>query len=179
MIESMKVLIVVCIIFAAVFASGLVLIIWLGHRSKYRRAAKRILKQIDSLPPEQLSATLSTVHHFVFEELVLLQLKRKGAKVLQNRRYTNDGGIDGRYRYGKQKRWNLIQTKRYALNQHAAASDVAKLSAQCTRTCVDGLFITTGRMSAQLKRKYGEQLHLVDRDNVAFFFRSHEMRKKR
>ncbi len=174
----MKVLIIVCIIFALVFVAGLVLVMSLGHRSKYRRVAKRILKHIDSLPPEQLPATLSTVHHFVFEELILLQLKRKGADVLQNRRYTNDGGIDGRYRYGKQKRWNLIQAKRYALNQHAAASDVAKLSAQCTRACVDGLFITTGRMSAQLKRKYGEQLHLVDRDNVALFFKSHDLSKK-
>ncbi len=36
MIESMKVLIIVCIIFALVFVAGLVLVMSLGHRSKYR-----------------------------------------------------------------------------------------------------------------------------------------------
>lgn len=44
----------------------------------------------------QKIAYLRKIDPFVFEELLLEGFERRGFEVIRNRRYTGDGGIDGR-----------------------------------------------------------------------------------
>ena len=56
-------------------------------------------------------AYLRKINPYVFEELVLDGFRSKGYGVKRNRRYSGDGGIDGRvYLDGKEY---LVQCKRY------------------------------------------------------------------
>ena len=46
-------------------------------------------------PPPLIYARLRAMDALAFEELVLESFERRGHRVVRNRRYTGDGGIDG------------------------------------------------------------------------------------
>lgn len=52
----------------------------------------------------QKIAYLRKIDPFVFEELLLEGFERRGFEVIRNRRYTGDGGIDGRVKIDGQTR---------------------------------------------------------------------------
>ncbi|MDA8120226.1 MAG: restriction endonuclease [Gammaproteobacteria bacterium] len=118
-----------------------------GHRIRIR-AARHVLRTTRALlsTPQGAPRTfgvLRRIDPLVFEELVLEAFRVAGFAIRRNRRYTGDGGIDGRVKIG---RWRLIQCKRYAQSitpEHVAAF------AQCVRRHSGrrgrGLFIHTGR----------------------------------
>jgi restriction endonuclease Mrr len=56
-------------------------------------------------------ARLRAMDPLAFEELLLEAFERRGHRVIRNRRYTGDGGVDGEVIIDGQ-RW-LIQAKRY------------------------------------------------------------------
>ncbi len=84
---------------------------------------------------------LKQTHHFVFEEMILTAFKRKGYKIVRNKAYTGDGGIDGKV-YIKGHLY-LIQAKRYS--GHIDAGHVDEFATVCVKHQAKGLFIHTGK----------------------------------
>lgn len=120
----------------------------LRHRWR-RRQARTMASQLcgrDRLqPPQLLYARLRATDPLAFEELLLESFERRGHKVLRNRRYTGDGGIDGEVVIDGAT-W-LIQAKRYAnaiRPEHVVAFDTLCQARRCW-----GLFIHTGRTGPQ------------------------------
>lgn len=78
----------------------------------------------------------------VFEELVLLALADRGNRVRRNRRYSGDGGMDGRIWH--MCAWCPVQVKRYS--GHIDPAHVAALAALMrAMRAPAGWFIHTGR----------------------------------
>lgn len=88
---------------------------------------------------------LRCVHHFVFEEMILTALRRRGHRIQRNERYTGDGGIDGQVRINR--KLHLIQAKRYS--NHISPAHVRDFAEVCRRQRKPGLFIHTGITSEQ------------------------------
>ena len=116
-----------------------------NHFLKIRLAerALKTLRKIES--PAQQFGYLRSVDPFVFEEMILTALSKLGARITRNKRYTGDGGIDGRFKY-QGKRY-LVQAKRY--KNHISAQQVEEFSDICRRKNKYGLFVHTGRTGKQ------------------------------
>jgi restriction system protein len=115
-------------------------------RHRWRRRQARVmadqLQGCDRDQPFQLIyGRLRAMDPLAFEELLLECFERRGLSVARNRRYTGDGGVDGRlFLRGETI---LIQAKRYAgaIRPEHVGDFVALCRAQRCR----GLFIHTGR----------------------------------
>jgi len=90
----------------------------------------------------RLYAYLRKISPYVMEELVLTCFEQQGITIRRNRRYTGDGGVDGRvYANG---RAYLVQVKRY--RRHINVRDVLEFTQHIDRLGVaGGLFVHTGR----------------------------------
>lgn len=84
---------------------------------------------------------LRQVDPYVFEELVLISLRERGYRIRRNRRYSGDGGVDGRAWKGG--RLHLVQCKRYS--GYIQKADVGELERLCRKKRCLGLFIHTGK----------------------------------
>lgn len=111
---------------------------------------------------------LKKTHHFVFEEMILTAVKRKGHKIIRNKKYTGDGGIDGRvFIRGK---LYLLQAKRYKGFIHPG--DVYKFSKVCRDHNAGGLFVHTGKTckkSWMFANRYG--IKMVSGDKLLGLFK--------
>lgn len=122
------------------------------HQTKYK-AAKRIYRKINEIYESRVSpersisnrmwvlSYLRKIDPFVFEELILYAMKKKGFRVRRNRRYTGDGGIDGRVRYHGEK--YLVQAKRYS--DHINIQHIREFIDICRAERKRGFFVHTGR----------------------------------
>ncbi len=80
--------------------------------------------------------------------MILTALKRKGHKIIRNKRYTGDGGIDGQV-FMKGVHY-LIQAKRY--KGHINPAHVIAFAAICKRRNKRGLFVHTGKTGKKSKQ---------------------------
>ncbi len=103
----------------------------------------RRLKKIEE-PAKQITY-IRRVDPFVFEEMVLTAIKKQGHKIIRNKRYTGDGGIDGQAIVNNQH--YLIQSKRY--KGHINPAHVIEFAAICKRQDKRGLFVHTGKTGAK------------------------------
>lgn len=112
-----------------------------NHRFRIK-SAKRAMERLYTINtfPERL-AYLRQIDPFVFEELILEALERRGHKIKRNKRYTGDGGIDGQCWINGQHA--LIQAKRY--RNHIKLKDVADFQAIMVKQKTHGLFVHTGK----------------------------------
>lgn len=113
-----------------------------------RHAAKRVitkLQQIEGFGPRL--AYLRKIDPFVFEELVLEGFERRGCKVKRNKRYTGDGGIDGRFWIKGQL--YLVQAKRYS--GHVSAAHLRDFCRLVDDHRCKGIFVHTGRTGAMTR----------------------------
>lgn len=94
-----------------------------------------------TLLPAQAFSYLRKVNPYTFEELVLDGFLRGGYKVKRNRRYSGDGGIDGRV--SKDGEEYLVQSKRY--RGYISRQHVEDFSRVCTRERRKGFFVHTGK----------------------------------
>lgn len=117
-----------------------------NKRSSGTRLA-RISETSLSDTPARAFAYLRKVDPFIFEEMILTAFETRGVKVIRNKRYTGDGGIDGRLVLGGAI--VLIQAKRYS--SHIDAGHVADLAHKCDAERCDGLFIHTGKTGKQAR----------------------------
>ncbi len=112
------------------------------HKRNIRKG-KRILDKINQFDNDGAKiAYLRKIDPFVFEELILSAFKNKGYKIIRNKRYTGDGGIDGRVKI--EGKLFLVQAKRYssAINPSHVGEFVNVVSKQCA---AGGFFVHTGR----------------------------------
>jgi len=116
--------------------------------------AHRFLKKLQGIgTPQAQFYYLRGLNAFVFEEMILTSLKRKGFIIIRNDGYTGDGGIDGRAYYNDQH--YLIQAKRY--KGHIKANDIDEFAAICKRRKGRGLFVHTGKTGETAKARAKEK----------------------
>lgn len=113
------------------------------HYAKLR-AARRVYEKIQELEDGQVMAYVRKIDPYVFEELVLLAFRKKGFRTYRNRRYSGDGGVDGKVRINGQT--FLIQDKRYS--GHINLCHVQEFEKVCRKRHRNGIFIHTGRTGA-------------------------------
>lgn len=117
----------------------------IGDRGKHRRnvrKAGRVLQKLRGFDHDgAVISYLRKIDPFVFEELLLSSFASRGINITRNRRYTGDGGIDGRIVVDG--RVLFIQAKRYA--GAVSTLHIRDFSAICSQSGVSGLFIHTGR----------------------------------
>jgi len=107
-----------------------------------QRTAGRVRSKILTLPgfPQKL-AYLRKINPFVFEELLLDGFELGGHKIARNKRYTGDGGIDGKVWIGNTL--YLIQAKRYT--GHVAIAHIKEFNELLERHQCKGFFCHTGK----------------------------------
>lgn len=119
------------------------------HLNKLRDA-KRIYKKINAIENRNegwLISYLRKIDPYVFEELILYSFKKKGWFVKRNKRYSGDGGIDGRIRKGKER--YLIQAKRYT--GYINIEHVKDFIKVCRKHKTEGIFVHTGKTGKETK----------------------------
>ena len=127
------------------------------YSHKWRiKSANKVLDKIQNMEDAQIFAYLRKVDAFTMEELILSSFdKREDIKVIRNKKYTGDGGIDGRfYHYteinGKKvKRKYIIQVKRYSsyINKNHVMDFIEQIEKE---KAYSGFFVHTGKTSKDL-----------------------------
>ncbi|MBA2649664.1 MAG: restriction endonuclease [Legionella sp.] len=114
--------------------------------------------------PGRLFAYIRMIDPFVFEELLLLAFKSRGLKVIHNKRYTGDGGIDGIVILPNQGRI-AIQAKRY---QHHINVQHLKDFAQTVKNhrCHGGFFIHCGKSGRAVYQNMPDNMMLISGTNL-------------
>ena len=124
------------------------------HR-KNRRTARRLYRRLNRIAsqgsPDRgyawIQNYLRQIDPYVFEELVLAALKEKGFSVRANRKYSGDGGVDGRAR--KDGTRYYIQCKCYT--GYASLADIRAFIDKCRKDRRKGFFVNTGLTSAKAR----------------------------
>ncbi len=105
------------------------------------------LRKIKKMPPDYQMTYLRGVDPFVFEEMILTAIKRKGLRIVRNKKYTGDGGIDGRCFINDQE--YLIQAKRYS--GYINPAHVIEFVNVCKKHNSRGFFVHTGKTGRKSK----------------------------
>lgn len=114
----------------------------LQRHQRYRDCASRVLLRLPQLSADgQRLIYLRKVNPYVFEEMILTALERRGIPVRRNTRYSGDGGLDGQFWVGSQ-RW-VVQAKRFS--SAVRPEHVRDFGELARREKCKGLFIHTGR----------------------------------
>lgn len=132
-----------------------------SHRVRIIKAMRvfNLLKKPEfTLQPSRFFAYIRTIDPFVFEELILIAFKSRGLKVIHNKRYTGDGGIDGMVELPTKQRIAL-QAKRY--KNHINLQHLINFS-QTVRThgCSKGYFIHCGKKWSGNISKFTRKHHI-------------------
>lgn len=146
---------------------GIVLLVWFLRDSRTpvkhlwrRRQARIMCRQLQgrdrSQPPVVVFARLRRMDPLAFEELLLECFERRAIEVVRNRRYTGDGGIDGKVRICGWV-W-LVQAKRYT--DTIRPEHVEAFAELCAAKSMPGLFIHTGRTGPSTRTLLNRHPHI-------------------
>ncbi len=121
-----------------------------------RKSANKVLEKIKNMEDRQVFAYLRKIDAFVMEELVLSAFdKREDIKIIRNKRYTGDNGVDGRIYHHTQsngksvKRKYLIQVKRYS--SYINKKHILEFEKQISEEkAYSGFFVHTGKTSKDI-----------------------------
>lgn len=141
------------------------------HRKKLKQAIN-ISKKINSgyFPyPSAIFNYLRKIDPFVFEELLLYTFKKRGYKVYRNKRYTGDGGIDGKVKIDN--KIYFIQAKRY--QSYVNFQHLVEFDNLCNRCKTYGFFIHTGKTGSESK-KVNKNIQIVSGDYLLKFLKYKE-----
>lgn len=133
--------------------------------------AKKIYKKINNIKNDNngwLFSYLRKIDPYVFEELILYSFKKYGYKIKRNKRYTHDGGIDGRIKKNGQK--YIIQAKRYS--EYIKPSHVQEFIKVCRTKKNYGYFIHTGKTGEEVKEiiNNNPQIKIISGKKLYEFF---------
>ncbi len=148
--------------------------LWLALRVKKpshkirMKQAKRVFARLQCADFQEnggrLFAYVRAIDPFVFEELLLLAFKARGLKVIHNRRYTGDGGIDGVVVLPNKQRY-AIQAKRY--KDHVNAQAIKNFATDLTRhSCSGGFFIHSGKSGASVYHNLPSNVTMISGGNL-------------
>ena len=143
------------ILLVSLFATG-------GNKrhALYQKRARKIWRKLSGgkLSGGQLLVYLRRINPYVFEELVLDGFSKNGFSVRRNKRYSGDGGLDGRVIYeGKEY---LIQCKRY--RSYINPQHVRDFAALCDKRNHDGYFVHTGITGKRSRNEvYGSRVKII------------------
>lgn len=119
-----------------------------SKHNRYIKSANNVLKKIRTFTGEYKEAKIFTylrkISPYVFEELLLTVFEEHGYNIKRNKRYSHDGGIDGKiYNNGSQV---LVQAKRY--KGHINPKHVTDFQ-NCIHNskAIKGFFVHTGKTS--------------------------------
>lgn len=118
-----------------------------GRHYRTRKTAKKVYKKLQKMDKAQIFVYLRKIDPFVFEELLLYSFQKKGFKVYRNKRYTGDGGIDGKVKIDGKIR--LIQAKRYS--GYINMEHVKEFITLCNSEHKGGFFIHCGKTGSETK----------------------------
>ena len=114
--------------------------------------------------PGKFFAYIKTIDPFVFEELLLLTFKSRGFKVIRNKRYTGDGGIDGIIILPSKQRIAL-QAKRY--QNHINVQHIKDFAAILkNHNCNAGYFIHCGKSGPSVYAQMPKNITLISGANL-------------
>lgn len=127
------------------------------HKRK-QKSAKAVLERLSAIPEfAQKLAYLRKIDPFVFEELLLESLEQRGYQVIRNKRYTGDGGIDGKViMHGETL---LIQAKRY--RGFISLQHVRDFESLCEKNQCKGIFCHTGKTRPELRKALNQSDRLI------------------
>lgn len=115
-------------------------------KSKHKRninTSKKIIKRINEFKYNgQKLNYLKKIDPYVFEEILLTAFESKGYKIERSKRYSGDGGIDGKI-YDKQNNEIFLQAKRY--KGHINLQHLKDFEKLINQKGVQGYFIHTGK----------------------------------
>ena len=120
------------------------------YRVKKARKVLNKLKEIsnDEYAYGKIMIYMRKINPFVFEELILTVIEDSNIKVIRNKSYSNDGGIDGIFKIPQG--YVLIQCKRY--EKYINPSHVLQLSNQVKeKKYYMGIFVHTGKTGQKSK----------------------------
>lgn len=109
--------------------------------AKKIKTADYVIKRIADFTPPQKLGYLRKIDPYSFEELIMTCLERKGFPIKRNERYSNDGGIDGRFFVNGEM--YLIQAKRY--QKDIRYDHLEEFSNILEKNNCKGLFVHTGK----------------------------------
>ena len=125
-----------------------------------RFKSRKMLKTLQTINPKserrRMFQTMRGLDPFVFEEMILDAFKARGIRIIRNKRYIGDGGLDGQCVIGKKR--VLIQAKRY--KDYIKPDHVREFIALCNRWNALGLFVHTGKTGPSSKRLIDEHNHI-------------------
>lgn len=130
-----------------------------GKHFRTRAKSKKVYKKLQNMDNPQIFRYLRQIDPFVFEELLLYSFQRKGFKIYRNRRYTGDGGIDGKVKISGHIK--LIQAKRYS--GYINMEHVRDFIAVCNSKHKGGFFIHCGKTGSETKQiaKNGNTIEII------------------
>ncbi len=127
------------------------------------KKAKQILAKIKEIYSDKNNGGkailyLRKINPYVFEELVLTAIENSNIRVIRNKSYSNDGGVDGVFKLKKGK--VIVQSKRYKgyiNNKHVEEfSSIVK-----QKEYVFGVFAHTGRTGDKAKNTVKLEKNMV------------------
>ena len=140
---------------------------YIRHWKNSKKADKVLAKLRSFEGPKivpRVLAYLRKVDPFVFEEILLSALNDAGFAIERNRRYTGDGGIDGRI-WDEQEQEILVQVKRYA--GYVKPDDIESFAELVTSfRAAYGIFVHTGRTGPLSKTKTKPDVTIVSGNHL-------------
>jgi restriction system protein len=142
------------------------------------KSAHRALRAIHKIDPRRHPASafkyLRAVSLRVFEEMILLEIARRGQKVQPVDHDSDGGGIDGRFSFGEQG-W-LMQARRYSGDVNA--DHIWNFAAICEEEAARGLFVHTGRtpQAVRARAKQSTRVTIVSGDALVALFAGEPLR---
>lgn len=107
------------------------------------KKSRRLLTKLSTFEHDaQALAYLRKIDPLLFEELTLTLLELRGIFVLRSKRYSGDGGLDGRC-YWPGRGWHAIQCKRFG--KTITPAHARSFAALCKSRFNGGIFVHTGR----------------------------------
>lgn len=138
-----------------------------SHRHCMKKASRvfALLKNPEfKTSPNRLFAYVRKIDPFVFEELLLLAFKARGLKVIHNKRYTGDGGIDGIVVLPTKHRI-AVQAKRY--QSHINVQHLRDFAQDLkNQGCSGGFFIHSGKSGSAVYQHLPPNIALISGENL-------------
>lgn len=114
-----------------------------------KMTADMVIRKISEIEhPGKKISYLRKIDPYVFEELILTLLQRKGFVISRNTKYSGDGGVDGRFKH-EGKVW-FIQAKRYS--NRIKMEHVKNFHQLLKNKNCSGIFVHTGTTPLSIRR---------------------------